>query len=209
MLIQKGFLLRSLGNVTSQARSRLFQPTSPPASELLQRSRLFNILLLVELFLFLAGLPATFLLNNDNRLFSATIVFFAGAALAYAVAKSGRYILAAWINLSGILLGLLYYNLRRAPDTTFLAYLDFRSSSVLIVLPVLLAGSVVSTGLCLGFTGVSLAALLALGLGAVPFNPLLAADPLSFYSQLFRVPFGLIIVVCLSTLVFERNVLKL
>ena len=86
MLIQKGFLLRSLGNVTSQAKTRFLKPISLPASEPLQRSRLFNILVLVELFLFLAGLPATFLLNNASRLFSATIVFFAGAALAAPIA---------------------------------------------------------------------------------------------------------------------------
>ncbi len=209
MLIQKGFLLRSLGNITNQAKNRLFASISLPASETLQRSRLFNILLLVELSLFLVGLPTTFLLNDDTSLFSTTIVLFAGAALAYAVAKSDRYNLAAWVNLGGVLLGLLYYNLHRGPEPVLSAYLNFRASSLLVILPVLLGGSVVSTGECLALTGVALAALLALGLGTVPFDLQVAPDQLTFYSQLFQAPFALIIVVCLSTLVFEGNVLKL
>lgn len=214
MLIQKGNLRRSLGNFTSQTRQRFFRPPSPPTSAALQRSRLFNVLVLVELFLFLLALPATFMLTSYTRLFSSTIILFAGAALSYAVAKGGRYSLAAWLNLGGVLLALVYYNLRRnmfsfPPNTYLPDYFDFRVSSILVIVPVLVAGVVVGARVCLLLTGVSLAVLLTLGLETVPYSPAPGVDQLAFYTRLFQVPFALIIVVGLTTRFFEVSVLKL
>jgi methyl-accepting chemotaxis protein len=209
MLTQKGFLPRSPGDFIGQVRNRFFQPISPLASETSLRSRLFNILVLSELFLFLLALPATFLLDDATRTFSATILFFGGAALTFAIAKSGRYRLAAWVNLGGVLLGLLYYNLDRPSDSIYLVYLDFRASCILLVFPVLIAGIVVPARESLAILVVALVALVALGVQSVPYDPTLGAGQFSFYGRLFRLPFAIIFVVGLSALVFERKVLKL
>ncbi|MBN9389203.1 MAG: hypothetical protein J0I20_14335 [Chloroflexi bacterium] len=209
MLTQKGFVPRSLGDFISQVRNRYFQPISPPASETSLRSRLFNILVLSELFLFLLALPATFLLDNATRSFSATILFFGGAGLTFAIAKSGRYHLAAWVNLGGVLLGLLYYNLDRSPDSTYLVYLDFRSSCILLIFPVLIAGVVVPARGSLAITVVGLVVLGVVGVQSVPYSPVFGLGQFPFYTRLFRLPFAIIVVMSLSTLVFERKVLKL
>ncbi len=209
MLTQKGLFFRSLGNYVRLATDRLIQPASYLASEANQKARLFNILLLVEFTLFLFGLAVTLLFSNSSRLFSVTAILLTGAALTYTVAKGGSPGLAAWLNTLTILAALTYYNLQRSPDDALTAYQDFRPGNVLLILPILIAGIAVSYRICLAIMVFSVVGLLALGLWTVPFTPLIAPNDLTYYNQLFRIPLALILIISLSAITFERNILTL
>jgi methyl-accepting chemotaxis protein len=210
MLTQKSPFLRSLGTFSKFAGDRLIRPVSYLARENYQQARLFNILLLLELSIFLVSLVVIFLYgSNFSRLFSVTAWLLTGTVLAYAVAKGGRSQFAAWVNALGILAVLAYYNLAHLQSDPLLVYQDFRIGGVLLVLPVLIAGLAVGARTCLAITGFSMVVFVALGLWTVPFSPSIANNEAAFYNQLLRIPVALIFIICLLTLTFERNILGL
>jgi methyl-accepting chemotaxis protein len=212
MLTQKTFFFRSINNLTGLARERLIRPASSLARGAHQRARLFNILLLVELAIFLIALATTFLYrSNSSSLFSSIALLFTGLVLTYAVAKGGRPGLAAWLHLLSFLAALTYYNysLPNLQLEASIIYQSFRAGSLLLVLPILIAGLAVSSRICLAITGFSTLYLVGLGVLVVPVIPSVTAGGLAFYIELFRVPLALHFVIGLLALAFERNILSL
>lgn len=189
----------------------LIQPGQHLPQDVQRRARLFNIMLLTQIGVLLVATPFATFDRDSNRILIAVTIALSGTVLAYALARSGEIISAAWINGLSALASVSYYVLSIAVQPGVRAdtvYLDFRSSMMLLGLPLIIGGIVAGTRTCLGLAALGLLIFLIIGISYVPRPGGLTSD-VTYYVNLFRTPFAFIIIMSALSIIFERNIFGL
>jgi methyl-accepting chemotaxis protein len=185
----------------------LMRPRQDLPLDLQRRSYLLNFMLLTQIafLLFFTGLAM--LGNFTNRIFIAVLLSLSGAILAYLLARAGEALSAAWLSGGSTLAGITYYILT-TPNVLETIYLDYRSSVVLMVLPIMVMGIATGVRSCAAFTGLCIVIFTIVGIWFVP--PLdQRLTGFAFYAQLMRIPFAILVICAALAIIFERNIFGL
>lgn len=194
-------------NALNRMLSWLVQPRPGLSPDLHRRARFFNIVLLAELSVLLIGTPLAVVNRGATRILLTVLVFLIGAALAYFLSKTGEVLAAIWVETIASLVAISGYIIsvpRTNPDTP---YLDFRSTLILMALPLIIAGVVSGAKNCLILLGITLTTFMGVALVAVSSGSR-PAD-FGFYANLVRVPFAFLVSTSLIAIIFERNIFGL
>ncbi len=187
----------------------LVKPSVNLPPDRMRRSRLFNTFLLTELSLLLLATPLAIINRNSQRILLGVLIFLVGVVVAYVLGKAGQVDLAAWANGLGSLVALSYYIISTPRTTPVTIYYDFRSSVMLLALPIIITGVVAGARACIALTGLSLLIFIVIGVVEISNENILPQTGLSFYILLFLTPLSFLVMACFLSVIFERNIFGL
>jgi methyl-accepting chemotaxis protein len=194
----------------TQLGNWLVQPRSDLAPDRMRRARLFNILLLTEFTILIMATPVILVNHTINRIAIGVVIFLVGVALSYVSSRYGQVNWAAWANGLGALVALAYYIASSPRENSENVYLDFRSSVMLLALPIIVIGVVTGLKACMAFTGLGIICFIVVGIVVVPDDKGIGPDSgFVFYLAMFITPLSFLALTSLLAVVFERNIFGL